>query len=155
MTLEGVRRLCEQWGGKLVCVSEEEFDSHKDNALFCEAPFTHADLGVLWMEKTILYTERVPACPYEVIHEMGHVFACDFPPDDAEEFNFFGWEYTTMQHLGLSHEGWVKANRHYMVSGSTALSNLTESQLSELIAERIRVAEFLQLVRSGVPLTIR
>lgn len=68
-----------------------------------QAPFS-SWLGVDYPNKTVYLTKD--AHLGEVIHEMGHVFASLRTPNFSEEYDFFGWEFTVAQKVGLVEE-WV------------------------------------------------
>jgi hypothetical protein len=115
--IQKLRRLARKWGGDLVGVTQKEWGALKEERLtdrthpFHEAPFSSRDLGVHWPSRRVIYCGEVEWT--EVVHEMGHVFATNANPDDADELEFFGWEYTVVKFIGASVDEWVKHNKDY------------------------------------------
>lgn len=50
-----------------------------------------------------------------LIHQMGHVFACETAPRNSEEILFIGWEYHFARLIGMSDDAWFKANFDYVI----------------------------------------
>jgi len=150
-------RLCTGWGGKLIELTEEEFDQRDDIA---GAPFSAGDLGIIWEEKVILYSTFIyPISPSDIIHEMGHVFASKEPPDSSEEYDFFGWEREVARRVGISLKAWVYSNRHYGIADNeieyTELGLLPPRVLRKVLRERVDFAVKAGLIQNGRPVAIR
>lgn len=109
--IDKLRDLCRSWGGDLIELTRDEFRTGVSK--FEMAPFSSGDLAVLWSRKQIVYAEDVMWT--EVIHEMGHTFACLKEPRDSREWDFFGWEHAVCLHLGLDVEEWARNNRDYVI----------------------------------------
>lgn len=75
------------------------------------APFSD-DYGVRWGKREVHYRAGRELGP--IIHELGHVFACRFPPNHRMciEPRFFGWEWVLSQELGLEKE-WLASVQDY------------------------------------------
>jgi len=110
--LRKLQSIARAWGGDIVKVNETAwnqkgsiFDS------FFRAPFTNLLIGIAWPTRRILYCGEVRW--YDVIHEMGHIFATNDKPYLADEVSFLGWEYALMRHIGASARSWYKGNEDY------------------------------------------
>lgn len=118
--LKALRNYARRWGGDLREVTPAEFatlfrdQDPQKHAQYHRAPFSSSDLGVDWGNKQVLYSARRPVRWPEVIHEMGHVFACTVIPHDADEAIFFGWEYTLAQRIG-NLRTWIRSNADYVI----------------------------------------
>lgn len=96
-TIAAFQRRARAWGGDLVQMSVDAFDALPDRFAkpwqhgkqFYRAPFTSERVGILWLEKKIIYAGDVPWPVFT--HEMGHTFATDKSPDRSDELDFFGW----------------------------------------------------------------
>ncbi len=162
--LKGLITLCESWGGRVELVSPEAYREiiAKRPLSFSDAPFSSADLGIVWRDKRIIYSNRIPVPPCDLIHEMGHVFASVTAPSDPnnEEVEFFGWEYLIAKLVGVPYEEWRDANRHYMVTIKDnrlpeQVGDLTDKQLATFLEANICKAEDLGIVLDGKPIAIR
>lgn len=139
-------KLCQKLGGRLIRVSEDTFqqiDALTKRA-WHEAPFTHHMLALSWHHKTIAYSGDVSWT--EIIHEMGHVFACSKSPRYyPEEWPFFGWEIAVAKMFDLKH--WIDTNDYIVGSDaedicpSETMKDLTPKQLDTMIQERVAVAK--------------
>lgn len=148
-----LRTLCEEWGGRLVELTEE---AYRQEQHVQEAPFSAGDLGIRWAAKEVVFTRRLPLEPVEVIHEMGHIFAAKAVPDEIKEFDFLGWEYMLALQVGISQQDWVHDNQHYAVTDDgDELGYMSEGEVSALLDERIRAATVAGLIREGKPVAIR
>jgi hypothetical protein len=147
--------LCESWGGRLNYVSHLDYDLVKEQDGYFEAPFTGAQLGILWATKAIYYSDFTDAHPYEIIHEMGHVFACAVPPYKSNEYDFLGWEYALCRHVGYSPKAWVIGNRDYGVNDGSEMGGLTPPQVRALLNERMAFARAIGLLQGYKPVAIR
>jgi hypothetical protein len=157
-----LRRLCRKWGGDLREVTPEEFDQLKDRQglgkkkpTFYEAPFSHRDLGILWKRKLVIYAGDVAWV--EVIHEMGHVFACRTNPDQSDEFPFLGWEIALVNHIKGNLRLWLAENKDYQTTNEgQSLGSMSPLEQGQLVAERLVVARQTGILGPGDrPLALR
>ncbi len=156
--------MIEGWGGKLErvnYVTYAEFVRARPLS-FAPAPFTSADFGIFWKDKLFVYTDRVAIRPSELIHEMGHVFACLTPPRDldTEEVDFLGWEYVLACAVGVDPVVWRRDNDQYMVTlpqsdGPVEMQALNDSEFAILMADRVFAAEKFGTIINGLPVAIR
>jgi hypothetical protein len=51
----------------------------------------------------------------QIIHEAGHIVACDKKPADSDEYKFFGWEMAVFQHLKIPLKLWFTGNKDYQI----------------------------------------
>jgi hypothetical protein len=155
-------KMCHKFGGRLVRVEKDAFDklefSSKGGLVFQggnwdHAPFTLRDLAINWLNKVVIYSGEVPWT--EIVHEMGHVFACKEPPSEhPSEFEFFGWEVVIAKKFDL--DKWIENNRDYVVTGDNDMGMLSRPALDGILAERVRAAEDNGLLtKSGNPRSIR
>jgi hypothetical protein len=133
-----LRRFCEAWGGRLICLSESKFTQvfkmvadedglalprsraliPRDNDQFDIAPATKWH-GVHYGIKTVFVVpERASA--NGIIHEMGHVFATLNPPSQADELDFLGWEIC-LARAGGFYRAWSLGNGTYGLGGVSTL----------------------------------
>lgn len=149
-------KYCSTWGGALIEIPQGPFEALKEEEAFSEAPFTNGDLGIYWKAKMVFYTSRTPIHPVEVIHEMGHVFACKKAPADADEFPFLGWEYRLALKVGIEHATWFNVNRDYVVEeGGRALSDFSKAQQEPLVEKLIAEAKKRGLLQRNLPVPLR
>jgi len=172
-------KLVNEWGGELRLVSEKQYESYCDgsNPEYAEAPFSSASLGIDWEPKLIVYTARVEW--FEIIHEMGHVFATTdgaFDDEIDEEFDFFGWEFLVAKRVKGNLATWIKSQSDYCVTDpepdpeevkqvsasyihTADFGCLTTKQQTEMIKERIRHAVKRGTVRRTpqglIPVSVR
>jgi hypothetical protein len=169
--LQKLAGLATSWGGALREVSTEEFLKIAGLTLskqfeggkiwegpprrgFYGAPFTNHDLGVLWAKKQVVYSGTV-GWP-EVIHEMGHVFACRVNPNRSEEFDFLGWEYALAKYIEGPMDEWLRELRNYQIaSDGREFGDLSPSERFKFLQERLEIARQKKLVIGDVPQSIR
>lgn len=166
--LQALTRLCRQFGGRLSILSSGEFDvlfsrtgekktwRERDEVLQ-EAPFTDAH-GLNWQRK-IVYAVRGREEVGAIIHEMGHVFADRYPPDDqkCQEWDWFGWEVALARKIGAVRV-WSRHNSDYSTreDGSAPWKSLAQKQRRHVIADRLAIARKLGVIdASGAPLSLR
>lgn len=166
--LKALRNYARRWGGDLSEVTPAEFatlfryqDAQK-HTLYHRAPFSSSDLGIDWDNKQILYSADV-YWP-EVIHEMGHVFACKVIPNHADEAIFFGWEYTLAQRVG-DIRAWVRSNADYVIQAYDGKSvqedlrdfgKLSSQERESTLKYHVGLSKEHGLIGSrGAPLAIR
>lgn len=129
-----------------------------------DCPFSNY-LGVNWNKK-IIYISKIARISdiSGMIHEMGHVFASDKPPNSSEEFVFFGWEYAAAKSVGLL-KLWSKGTKDYVIPQEalsriaprgTTWGDLNSIVKSIVIKERLEFAVKNKMVSKDFkPLTIR
>ena len=139
----------------------------KNDIQYARAPFGNHELGVNWAKKKIYYSKE---CPWpDVLHEMAHVFASKYLPDQTDEWDFFGWEIGAVKLLKGSITEWATANRYYEINienyelesvcDCLPLSAIPKPFQRKIFAERINHAHETGLLkrRKGklVPVAIR
>jgi len=141
-----------------------------DHLLICDklvtsrCPFSN-HLGVNWNEKIVYVSNMADISDIGgMIHEMGHVFASNKPPDRSEEFMFFGWEYAAAKSIGLL-KLWSKGTNNYVVGSdslppghyvTTQWGDLNSFDKSFVIKDRLKLAIKNKMVAKDLyPLTIR
>lgn len=120
-----------------------------------QAPFA-SNVGLDYAKKIVYFTGmKTPAG--HVVHEMGHVFACDQHPDEMPyEWDFFGWEYAVVLYLKLDAKSWFKSQDDYIVDdNSTSFGSLTILQRKAVLEERLTMAKKMKLVKNNRPVSIR
>jgi hypothetical protein len=138
-----------QWGGRLQRVSEEEYWALTG---ISEAPFA-TTLGIDYQAGIVYYTADQQIG--EIIHEMGHVFASDKPPNVSKEWTFFGWEWTVAKAAGCELE-WIASSRNYSVPRGDEFGYITEGRQKRILRERYGHAKKIGLIsQNGTPLCIR
>lgn len=161
--LKALARYARAWGGKLLVVSEEKYKTYRALDDYSESPFSSHSLGVHWEQKLVV---TVDAPWDEVIHEMGHVFACLKTPRKSDEYEFFGWEYALALAIKANAEIWCKGNRDYQLSGVSPevggqkhvcyeFGHLTPKQKEWVLTERLEHARKTGLVINNEPQAIR
>jgi hypothetical protein len=153
--------LAKAWGGRVRIISTDEYDkiSDSDSSAFCEAPFSSYRLGVRWTAKEIICTR--PYIWTEIVHEMGHVFACNDPPQRSHEYDFFGWEYALVRRIGGSVSDWVANNKDYGIFQEIAgvyigeFSDASPKIREYLLDERVRHARMQGIIVGDQPIAIR
>lgn len=169
--IDVLREKCQEWGGDLIRVplptllpGEVEYDRRRrwryKGHLIEEAPFCKKQpLGVIYSQKLICYSDRRPPW-YEVLHEMGHVFASRSHPSKSKELSFLGWEYVMAQHLTEDLRKWFSWMGDYNVVTCRlfceSLGFLTKRDqllvLNEAIAQGKRYGN---IGKDGTPLSVR
>lgn len=125
--IEKLIKLCRGWGGDVIKVSPHLFSLYlNDNKFYPRpSPDNEFSIGVFWEDKKIITTTY--DIPYSVlIHEMGHVFACDVVPDDADDASFSMWECLVSKEIGLWNLNVFKNNKigfHGMAGMVESLKN--------------------------------
>lgn len=100
MSLQALQELAHKWGGDIVAISQIEYNARVSEGLLDDAPFSSHSLGVDYDAKIVYYSEEDPPPWWEIVHEMGHIFACPDKPWDCDEYAFFGWEYQVFKLWG-------------------------------------------------------
>lgn len=128
-----------------VIIGEDEVD----NAVQ-PAPFSWK-LGLDYAKKTLYFDG---ACDAEsvgnLIHEAGHLVACEKSPEDSEEYEFLGWEIALALELDLL-DDWAYGQQDYGVTtneyeGGIEIGLLSDEEFDELVEERIDYARSIGLV---------
>jgi hypothetical protein len=157
-----LRYLCRMWGGQIRIVTDDTYYDRTDSQPgFYEAPFNTPYLGFFWKSKVIWAAQ--PFTWPNVLHEMGHVFACRHPPLNQpagnDEWDFFGWEYATALYIHGDLDQWTDANSDYGTDDGD-FATLTHEKQKELLGDRLAAAENLGLIQASpegvyVPTAIR
>jgi hypothetical protein len=173
--------LCKRLGGQLALVSGQEIRAmiHRDYPDYdnygtpeeAEAAigfdladgerFTTPDNtdnhGQEWGRKIIYAVEGHESVGH-IIHEMGHVFADRYPPNNSKcrEWRWFGWEIEVARQIGA----WKTWSDHqadrFVSNGTVQWSTLTAKRRHAVIAERIRYAKKIGILgEAGEPRSIR
>lgn len=139
--LKALCRKAEGWGGQIVFLNKGAFEAVKGLGSVDESPFSSHDLAVDHAAKTVYTsTEADWQAPwYEVVHELGHVFACLQTPSGSSELEFLGWEYALARELRGVRE-WIQSNKDYGVGPGRDLGDLSRKELQELLKERLWTA---------------
>lgn len=134
-------RCCRRWGGQLVRLSLPAIAAIPwGDHTWMEAPFTSKrELGLHWSTKTIVYCGDVPWA--NILHEMGHLFACTISPHElCEEYDFLGWEFAFAINVG-DVETWIHTNADYCLENRWGDFGATpRSELYAVLNERLTVA---------------
>lgn len=122
--IDRLRPFCRAWGGDLIEVTPFQFKrlfnyrltgEFGENAhSFEEAPA--ADFHGVVYELKHVYVVPWYATANGLIHEMGHVFASELPPDDCDEMSFLGWEAVLALTVG-AYRDWSRLNDSYGLGG--------------------------------------
>jgi hypothetical protein len=155
---EQIIQLCRDWGGDILQVSKKDFNLiyREDRTNFFEAPFSSRNLGIDWASKRIIWAEE--AICAEILHEMGHLFACSKNPTMSDDYTFFGWEYLLAKRFKIV-DLWTKSNRDYCVEYEVGkfsdLGDLTESQKQQVLLNRVEVGQKLGIIVNGSPIPLK
>jgi hypothetical protein len=162
--LARLRRVARRWGGDILVLTEKKYDDQFEFTLragFSGAPFTsRARLGVFYARKQVVLVPSSELNLMDVLHELAHVFASKKSPNNADEYNFLGWEWAFAHRLGVSRREWQRGLANYQLgdepwSGQT-IDRLTSKQLTALIVDRLAKAKESGIVSlCGVPQSIR
>jgi hypothetical protein len=152
-------RICKKWGGKLIKIKDySDFPIWDKN--FEQAPFTTEDLAIIHKDKIIFYSDKIK-WP-QIIHEMGHVFACHTRPKNSspnDEYMFFGWEYLLAKQIKGSIKDWFIENRKYSVGENTKifinLGALSRNEKYDIINKRIKIAKNKKIIINNKSIPIR
>jgi hypothetical protein len=154
-------KLIEQLGGTFKFATEDDFYllQHRDGTGYESAPFTtFYELGVIWHKKLIM-SERGLMWPH-LVHEMAHTFASKHPPDKADEWEFFGWEYAVARYVG-DVEAWRRSNVDYQIDDGGPhrygeFGALSRRNQNKICTERLYHAKKIGIVsKDNFPLSIR
>lgn len=154
--LRRLQALCRQWGGQLVNRRSERFWSEEDGFPHWPggpiefAPFARG-LAVQWDAMQVFYRSSTQIAG--MIHEMGHVFACPLPPNESDEFDFFGWEYAMAIKLEVVDQ-WTADNKNYSLGGDE-LGDLDGKAREAVLGERIIYARSIGILDGMEPKPIR
>lgn len=82
--------LCSRWGGELITLPEQEFNSLDYKSGVSGAPDGWHAVDI---PRRRVITAEGHVCPGCVIHEMGHLFLIEAEPEvRQDEWPWFGWE---------------------------------------------------------------
>ena len=162
-----LKKLSRGFGGDLVQVTEDEFDTlfRTDNCVTSgrfDAPFTSHDLGVDFGRKLVMYSSRCGVVPWpEVIHEMGHIFATSENPLDCDEWEFLGWEWAVCLYIKGDQKVWKDYLADYGVAGvpfvgeGSDFGALSVGTQNRILTDRLARAKAVGLVGPrGRPLSV-
>lgn len=156
--IDRLRALCQQWGGDLIEVSDDEFLTLSCRDDFYDAPFGSAEFGTLWRQKRIYYTSKT-AWP-DLVHEMGHVFASRRNPNACNEYDFLGWEYAVARFIGALTSDWRAGMADYQLMDDETgrgddIGSLSRRDFRRLMLDRLTVARRKGLLDGMTPKVIR
>jgi hypothetical protein len=165
-----LRALCRSWGGNLVLLDRSHFVDLFDEIFrdgksiyrpisrgFYSSPAAHGH--GLHYENKIIYATFEDAHSGRLIHEMGHVFACDLGPEHSDELSWLGWEIATARRVDC-YEEWSDQNNGYILGGLSddafEWDHTRPLQMRPIIADRLEEARRLGLIdQQDQPKSIR
>ncbi len=165
--LERLRALSAPWGGTLRILGLAAFEDLAEEDGYSWAPFATASsgIGVHHARRIVLLAAPMRSHRVaEVLHEMAHVFASRVEPDEAEEYDFLGWEMAVARLTGLPWSAWREKNDYQMwADGSqkdyrwaAEVHACTDAQMEALFADRLaRARELGQVDAEARPLCVR
>lgn len=137
--VDNLRTLCKSWGGDIIEVNPDDWPhdwSFNQDPNFSLAPFVVSNLGINWRRKNIYYTDSVYWA--NLTHEMGHIFACSTPPENSEEWKFFGWEVKLVELIDGDMAEWKRNQKDYVITkDDRQFGVLSEKEKRDLISEKI------------------
>lgn len=153
-----LRKLARSWGGDIIELSGEKYrEMYMTDPDLSAAPFSSRQLGINWKEKIVYYAGNVDWA--EVIHEMGHIFACDSPPDDVDEEGFFGWEFRLLKLIRGDMNVWLKSNGNYRLTALNGeimeLGNLNDLDRLTVLERLVERGNRNGNIKNGAPVAIR
>ena len=161
VVLRRLRQRTRRWGGRIVYIPRK---IEATRALDF-APFTAWDLASSHSEKAVYFSDF--CCPEKVedfavglIHELGHVFAEPYGPNDSRsnEFEFLGWEIVLARQVGLSDLEFCRGNKDYGIDddGTELREFLAKPrELAKFLAETVEKAKKAGLIKHGYPVSVR
>lgn len=150
-----LKRRARAWGGRLIEIKKGDGRPYGMQ----QAPFSGKRIGECYSEK-IVYYSRECLIP-EIIHEMGHVFACNHKPMNSDEWSFFGWEWTLAKTIGLTQSEFVDGNYDYAAYWPAdsrqlqSVGDLKLSSLKEVLADAVASSKENGLIVRGRAIAIR
>lgn len=158
-------RLCRRWSGSLRVIDLAEFERF-DSLGYTRLLEEHGIIvspsarghAVDYKNKLVIVAKPQLEIG-SIIHEMGHIFACDKGPDDSDEFSWLGWEIATARYVG-AYRIWDVQNVLYGVGDWEDIGGewgqLEHASKRRLIANRLKAAYKFKLVDAEFrPLAIR
>ena len=147
-------RLIKQWGGKVHAYkTSEEYEAHK-NQKFSAAPFTTNDIGTNFRAKALFYSEENPPTWGDIVHEMGHLFATKYGPNNAKcvEPHWVGWEYALVKKIRAPVKQWYEEMGAYTDAHKCEDCNPRRYRTIELgeMSAKCLTLYFKDKVREGV-----
>lgn len=130
-----LKRRARAWGGRLIEIKNGEGRPYGMQ----QAPFSSKRIGVCYSEKIVYYSREcfIP----EIIHEMGHVFACNHKPMNSDEWSFFGWEWILAKAIGLTQSEFATGNYNYLAYDSNQslfeVGKMSPKFLQKVLADAI------------------
>lgn len=151
-TFDRLVTLAHQWGGQFIHVTSESFwrGDRPYKLGLSKAPFDPY-LAIEWDRMEMWFADPDPG---PIIHEMAHLFACQVPPEHADEFDFFGWEYALARKVRGVGE-WMKSNREYGIAPDQEFGTMTKRQRKQVLDERLDYAQALGILDGLNPIPIR
>ena len=165
--VQKLTRIARSWGGDVVRITAEQYSAIFPGGFssarpgFYENPFINKRFGTHPATKRLLYVDEYWT---GFVHELGHLFATKDTPNEAEEWDFFGWEYCLAKKVGNT-AVWCKNNGEYGI-GSLELGMLVTHMMCNfgtlkphekklVIADRIAAGKKAGIIsRAGNPLSI-
>lgn len=157
-----LKEIAKSWGGVIEVVSTGEFEPFGALSDDLHNGWTRPPENghALHYETRRMVVDRKLACAGTIIHEMGHAFVDESNPEEADEWDWFGWEICLARKVGC-YRRWSKSSRHYIVTvnpGEDLISwkRLTSSQKAAVTDERIKHAIKIGIVDpNGDPRAVR
>lgn len=156
--LSRIRRKIESWGGHVEVVdfySGQFFTRPAPSTVVFAPASTH--LAADWHTRTLYLNEGGQRLINEVaglIHEAGHVFACLVPPNESEDWPFFGWEYALARELRCV-EPWKDFQADYALGDGTDFGAAWPEVRRATLEERLAFAKAVDLVVDDRAVSIR
>lgn len=152
--IQKLKEKCVELGGQLV-----ECDSIYINL---HSPFD-SRIGLDWNSRTVFCSYDSSIIPSEnveymnniilcgIIHEMAHVFASYYPPENSEEFEFLGWEMALASEIGIDSRTWRDGQENYWLglNYSTTLDKLPDQEFENLLNEMMETTISMILIENG------
>ena len=149
-------RLCLHWGGELVVLPEQAFQSLNYQSGISGAPDGWHAVDISHRR---VITAQGHACPGCIIHEMGHLFLIEAEPEvQPDEWSWFGWE-VALARQARCYPTWSKSSNTYIVGGrheGREWGKLNSHERRYLITDRIAHAKAIGILsQDAIPLRTR
>lgn len=149
------------WGGKLIKVGGDfiEKAALKGDPQIQFPPSSSA-LACNWWEREIYYCTDDFDRTWDIagiLHEMGHVFACEKHPEGCAEDDFLGWEYLLARELHMLRRWTYNLDGyHYTFEGKDLdMGDVGHLTFRRIMNDRVDWATATGIVVSGRPVAIR
>lgn len=166
--IDKLRAYCHKWHGDLLVLSGIEFDRlpfpdylGQYDSGWHEAPFTDG-MGIHWPSRRVFVKESHTKYTTDIIHEMGHLFACRWNPNGPiEEHEFLGWEIRLALLVGLPDSEYKRQNSNYVVDapitdGYASIKDLSRAEWIKAKRNAIAFSKAKGLLdRNLTPICIR